>query len=136
MPLVSFTTVVRRAQTLGGLTKSSQDGDEFILVAEFPDKATAEDMRYYALDKGWHVPDEVAKDKDSFYVTIFAPPGVDYRNLLKKYMLAVDVTDPDEFTDEEWEVIQEIGQEIIKENPLPKRKGKKKGALRRSKKTR
>ncbi len=70
-------------------------------------------MRDYAIDKGWHVPDEVSKDKGGFYVTIFSPPKVDYRALLKKYIIEGD--NQDRYTEDEWDVLEDIALEINEE---------------------
>lgn len=131
-PQVSFTTIVRKSQTLGGETKSSQDGDMLILVAVFPDKGTAEEMRYYALDKGWNVPDEVIKQGNGYGITIFPPPEVDYRALLKKYIVvggAVECA----FADDEWQAVLEILEEIKKEQFKRKKKATKKKKAKRIK---
>ncbi len=110
MPEVSFTTVVRRAQTLGGITQSDQDGDGNILVCEFLNQISAERMRSYALDKYWHVPDEVLKEKGKFYVTIFSPPQIDYRNLLKTYIM--EGNNEEKYDEDDWDALEDVKMEI------------------------
>lgn len=116
MPEVSFTTVVRKAQIWGGQTQSEQDGDGNILVCEFLTKPAADRMRNYAIEKGWHVPDEVSKGKGKkgkFYITILSPPLINYRALLKKYIIEGD--NEERYDDDEWDALEEVATEIDQE---------------------
>jgi len=145
MPEVSFTTVVRKAQTFGGQTKSKQDGDGLILICQFMTRNAAKRMKDYALEEGWHAPDQISEEKGMFYLTIFSPPQINYRGLLKQAMVILlhevdgdHFSEPNDFAEDEWDAIQEIAEEIdieLAEALKPKKKKVKKGKKKKSKKT-